>query len=296
MHTVQEAAAAALVAEQQECYYLQLTNLVDQKIKLETIGQDGELEEQRPKKTHPLLQIKLKYETWMREIPVIGFNSGKYDINMVKPYLIKALITTDPIEFVVKKSNAFVCLKTKRLKFLDIRNYLAAGFSYATYLKAYKCSAIKGYFPYEWMDDLEKLKLPNLPAHQAFYSSLKNCNITDEEYAYCQQVWKEENMSTFKDYLVWYNNRDVAPFMDALQKQFNFYVQLGLDMFKDGLSVPGLTLKYLFMTCEDTIFTLFDHCNKNLHDLVRENMVGGPSIIFHRYHEVGITKIQECTY
>ena len=77
------------------------------------------------------------------------FQSAKYDINITKTHLVKALRSIDPIEFVVKKSNAFMCLQTERLKFLDIHNYLAPGFDYATYLKAYQCMAMKGYFPYE---------------------------------------------------------------------------------------------------------------------------------------------------
>ena len=55
-------------------------------------------------------------------------------------------------------------------------------------------------------------------------------------------------MTTMKEYLTWYNNRDVVPFLEALAKQVSFYSQLRVDMFKDGISVPGLTLKYLFKT------------------------------------------------
>ena len=291
MHSIQ-ARASSLVAEQHGQYYNELLQLIDQKEKLEPKSERDE-NDHREEKSHPLYKTKLKYDTWMKEIPVIGFNSGKYDINLIKPYLVQVLQISDPIQFVVKKSNAFLCLKTERLKFLDILNYLAPGFDYATYLKAYKSSVIKGYFPYEWMDNLTKLNQTYLPTHQQFYSSLKNSNISEDQYAYCQRIWQEERMKTFKDYLVWYNNRDVVPFMEALAKQFNFYVNLGLDMFKDGLSVPGLTLKYLFLTCSSTMFTLFNHQNQDLHHMVRQNMVGGPSIIFHRYHEAWRTKIRE---
>ena len=296
--------AAALVHEDHSKYYQELLRLLDQKLKLEgneeedseEITAKEEYAKPRPKKTHPLMHLKMKYDTWMREMPVIGFNSEKYDINLIKPYFIKVLLTADPIQFIVKKNNAFICLKTERLKFLDICNYLAPGFDYATYLKAYKCKVTKGFFPYEWMDNLDKLQHIELPSHQQFFSNLKNSNITEEEYAYCQNVWIEENMETFEDYLMWYNSRDVAPFMEALQKQFEFYAHLGLDMFKDGMSVPGLTLKYLFKTSKSASFTLFDRHNSDLHDLICQNMVGGPSIIFHRYHEAGITKLRENIY
>ena len=118
-------------------------------------------------------------------------------------------------------------------------------------------------FPYEWMDDLEKLNSTSLPTHQQFYSSLKNNNISEEDYAYCQQVLTEEQMITMRDYLVWYNNHNVVSFLEALQKKFEFYISKGLDTFKDGLSVPGLILKHLFST-PDVNFTLFNQHHAKL--------------------------------
>ena len=80
----------------------------------------------------------------------------------------------------------------------------------------------------------------------------------------------------------------MVPFLEALEKQFKFYCQLGVDMFKEALSVPGLTMKYLFKTTDAT-FSLFNEENSDLHTLIRENLVGGLSIIFHHYHEAGKT-------
>ena len=48
------------------------------------------------------------------------------------------------------------------------------------------------------------------------------------------------DITTAKDYLVWYNNHEMVLFLEALEKQFSFYCQLGVDKFKDGLSVPEL--------------------------------------------------------
>ena len=273
LHNIQTTAQAC-VQEAHQTYYNDLVELLQQKQQLEENKGDTDDDdvimdeiEDKEKKSHPLYTVKFKYEQWMMQIPVIGFNSGKYDINMVKPHLVKVLMKMDAIKFVVKKSNSFMCLQTEQLNFVDIRNYLAPGFDYATYLKAYKCSVMKGFFPYEWMNNLDKLNAETLPRHADFFSTLKNKNITAEDYAYCQKIWKEEHMTTMKDYLIWYNNRDVVPFLEALEKQFNFYKQLGVDMFKDGISVPGLTLKYLFKTSSST-FCLYDKKNSDLHDLV----------------------------
>ena len=57
-----------------------------------------------------------------------------------------------------------------------------------------------------------------LSPHAAFYSSLKNASITKDEYQYFQQVWEDKEMSTFKDVLVWNNNLDVVPFIEAVEK------------------------------------------------------------------------------
>ena len=47
--------------------------------------------------------------------------------------------------------------------------------------------------------------------------------------------------------------------------------------------------KLAFKTLEcDEVFYLFNKRNKDLVDLFRNNNVGGPSIIFDRYQEVGM--------
>jgi hypothetical protein len=72
--------------------------------------------------------------------------------------------------------------------------------------------------------------------------------------------------------------------LEAIDKMFQFNQNRHIDMFKDGISVPGLTLKYMFQDLPD-YFTLPDEKNKDLYDLCKNNIVGGPSIVFHRYHE-----------
>ncbi len=96
---------------------------------------------------------------------MVGFNSQRYDLNCIKPYLIKCLKARGDVQFVVKRSNA--------LMFLNISNYLAPGYQYSKYVKAYDCTEEKGDFPYEWMDDLSKLDDSKLPDHKDLYSSHK---------------------------------------------------------------------------------------------------------------------------
>ena len=242
-----------------------------------------------------LTKLAEKLNAYLQELPVLGFNSGKYDLNAVKEFVFPYLIESQPIKFTVKRNSNHMCLKTNSLKFLDISNYVAPGFSYDQFLRAYECEQTKGFFPYEWIDSLDRLEETSLPSHEAFYSSLKNQNITEEEYEYCQQVWEENEMSTFQEFLIWYNNLDVVPFLEAVEKMSQFWQERKIDMFKDGISVPGLTLKYLFSYLSpQTYFSLFDQANSDLYHLIKDNNTGGPSIIFHRYHEAGKTKIREA--
>ena len=128
-----------------------------------------------------------------------------------------------------------MCLSTDQLKFLDMINYIAPGISYDKYLKAYGCEVTKGHFPCEYMDRLERLDDTVLPPKEAFFSRLKNEGISDEDYASCQEAWCYNGMTTLRDFLVWYNNRDVVPFLQAIDRQFAFYQQRGIDMFKQGI-------------------------------------------------------------
>ena len=107
-------------------------------------------------------------------------------------------------------------------------------------------------------------------------------------------------MKTFKDFLEWYNNLDVLPFVEAIEKMKEFYKLKRLDVFKDGVSLPGLVLKYLIKST-DSEFYLFDEEDKitkedrkrnNLFYLLKDSIVGGPSIIFNRYHEANKTYIR----
>ena len=101
-------------------------------------------------------------------------------------------------------------------------------------------------------------------------------------------------MQTMRDFLVWYNNRDVEPFCEALQKMNDFWRDKNIDMLKQGISIPGVTLLYLFSTLSHgTFFPLFSEKDQDLYYLFKEDMVGGPSIIFCRYHEKGKTYIRE---
>jgi hypothetical protein len=50
--------------------------------------------------------------------------------------------------------------------------------------------------------------------------TLKNENISAEDYQLCQGVWEDNDMKTMKEFLTWYNNKDVEPMLEAIDKMF----------------------------------------------------------------------------
>ena len=47
----------------------------------------------------------------------------------------------------------------------------------------------KGVYPYEYMDDWEKLEVTSLPPKDVFYSRLSIKCFSDQDYEHAQQVW-----------------------------------------------------------------------------------------------------------
>ena len=47
-------------------------------------------------------EVKEQWRQWVNQVPVIGFNSGKYDLNMVKEYFVKNISRNKKDEDVVK--------------------------------------------------------------------------------------------------------------------------------------------------------------------------------------------------
>jgi len=231
-------------------------------------------------------------EKWCNQVPVVGFNSGKYDLNLIRKYFAEILAETDEKINVVKNGTRIMFIETKELKFLDISNYLAPGTSYEKWVKAYGCEQKKSWFPYEWFDSPEKLEEKSLPDYEYWYSELKGRYLlTRKEWEYCKKLYEEKGMKTFKDWLEYYNNIDVIPGIEAMEKMLSFYREKGLDMLKDAVSIPGLSMKYLLNGSIKNGAILSSPCEES-YEMLKNSLVGGPSIIFRRKHFSGETRIR----
>ena len=184
---------------------------------------------------------RLKIEEWCNQVPVLGFNSGRYDLNLIREHFVGRLSDTTGKVRVAKNGNKIMFILSKNFRFLDIINYLGPGTSYEKWVKAYECETVKLWFPYEWFDTPEKLDFCGLPKYEDWYSKLKGGYVlTRDEWEGCQRLFKEKGMCTFADWLRYYNNLDVAPGLEALEKMRAFYSDKGIDILKDAVSIPGV--------------------------------------------------------
>ena len=237
---------------------------------------------------------------WINQVPVVGFNSGHYDLKLIRKYFVPVM-TQDRGIFAAEKNGRIMFINTPKFKFLDVMNYLAPGITYDKWVKTYGATLSKSWLPYEWFDSPDKLDYPRLPPYFAWYSQLKGAYVlSPKEYDGCKRIFQERGMKTFSDWLEYYNNLDVAPFLEALQKMKEFYTTLGVDIFKDAVSLSGVSKQYILRKtlkgCKGYKPPELYAPNKEAYDMLKAAVVGGPSLVFTRKHVAGETKVRSHQY
>ena len=238
-----------------------------------------------------LIELQGHLGRYCNVLPEFGFNSAKYDINLIKSYWLPVLINETNMEpIVIKKANQFVSFKFGDVQLLDIMNLLGGATSPNSFLKAYKTAETKGFFPYEWFDCPQKMNNSELPPYDAFFSKPRNVNPIEKDYSdyqsllssglkteeaptemkvskpppsaeenfqYLLDIWNRENMCTFKDFLRWYNNKDVVPTLEAMQNMLVFYHKKGIDILKLGCTLPILANICLHRSTSTKFFSIY---------------------------------------
>ena len=96
---------------------------------------------------------------WFHQVPVLGFNSGHYDLKLIRQHFIP-LLAKDPGTFAAEKNGRIMFINTPKFKFLDVLNYLGPGITYEKWVKTYGATLAKSWLPYEWFDSPDKLDFP----------------------------------------------------------------------------------------------------------------------------------------
>ena len=267
-----------------------------------------------------LQNLESDLKKYMEQVAVLGYNSAKYDINLLKEYLIVQFLSDyaqqddkEPIK-VIKQQASYSALELGHyLKFLDVYKYQSPSCTLDSFMKAEGVvdtnnsdKSVKSYFPYEWFDSYDKLDYPGLPPPGCWFSTLKGYNVLgksdaeiNKNYEICQKKLMEISPRNpkFQHFLVFYNSMDVGPMLVATQRWLAYYIEENqIDVLKDTMSLPGIARLRMYRAASRYPhfmgFSLTDPKHPNLEKLIVDNLCGGPSQIFTRHHEAGKTLIR----
>jgi hypothetical protein len=114
----------------------------------------------------------------------------------------------------------------------------------------------KGVFPYSYLDSVEKLDAPELPAKAAFFDTLTNSlGITDADYDRAQRAWTGFRCRTFRDYMLHYLELNVLLLADVFENfRSKIYSLYQLDA-ANFITLPQLTFAAAFGLCEVYLLT-----------------------------------------
>lgn len=172
-------------------------------------------------------------------IPIFFHNLSGYDCHL---FIKKLGEAPGPMRVIAKNKENYIsftkfinCSNKKhvQLRFVDSFKFLSSSLDKLartlkpeefTHLRNYfsnenhcKLLSRKGVYPYDYMTDLKRYDETQLPSKKCFYNSLTNQNITDEDYAYANLVWRELNIHNLGEYTDLYLKTDVLLLSDIFE-------------------------------------------------------------------------------
>ena len=138
----------------------------------------------------------------------------------------------------------------------------------------------KGFFPYEYLGSIEKLKDTTPPPQEAFYSKLTGKGINNYNYKHVLNVWKTFKMKTFKNFLDLYNTSDVLLLADVFEKFRDVCLKnYGLDP-AHYYTAPGLAWDAMLKMTKINLELL---SNIDMLLMIEKGIRGGVSMVSNRY-------------
>ena len=138
----------------------------------------------------------------------------------------------------------------------------------------------KGFYPYEYMDSIEKFNDTEPPPRRAFFSKLTGRGISKKNYKHVLKVWHTFKMKTFKDYHELYNIIDVLLLADVFENFRYLCLKIyGLDPVY-YFTAPGLAWDACLKTTDINLELLND---PDMLLMFEKGIRGGISMISNRY-------------
>jgi hypothetical protein len=172
-----------------------------------------------------------------RYLPVFFHNLKGYDSHHILRQAVD-IVEQHKIHIIPQSTEKYMTFSIGDLKFLDTAQFMASGLD--TLVKSLKTKNLdkfekfnslkqhlneeelelicqKGFYPYEYIDDPEKLKETGLPPRKAFYSKLRLSGISKKEYKHAQNIYNKFKCYTFQDYHNLYLTSDVLLLSDVFE-------------------------------------------------------------------------------
>ena len=171
-----------------------------------------------------------------QDIPVIFHNLRGYDGHFIIQEASK--FTKQPISVISQSFEKYMSISFEGLKFIDSMLFMNSSletlatnlidetnedkFINFKHMKEHfkentELLCKKGTYPYEWVDNIIRFNEKELPKQECFYSKLSDKNLSIEEYAHAQNVYKTMKCKDFGDYHDIYLKTDVLLLTDIIE-------------------------------------------------------------------------------
>jgi uncharacterized C2H2 Zn-finger protein len=235
-----------------------------------------------------------------RKVTVVMHNFKNYDVHHVVREGLQAVkhwsVSIIPLtfekyltlqaRFPMKSNPSQLCL----LSFIDSYQFLNSSLAHLIDMCPTKTNTNKvvpphmedgkGVFPYSYLTSASVLLENQLPPKDAFFDTLSQSHISDDDYSRAQEAWRVFGCRTLEDYMLAYLKMDVHQLADV----FENFRKLSLE--EDGLdpihyfSTPGLSWDAAFKHCNTTIDLLLEEEQYNFFERGRR---GGISFVNKHY-------------
>ncbi|CAM9729723.1 unnamed protein product, partial [Heterosigma akashiwo] len=211
---------------------------------------------------------------------------GGHDIDLIPQNTEKYLTFSVDKKYCFKDSMSFLQGSIEKIAFsLKDDDYVVTNELFgknSNYMKQ------KGLYPYEWVNDTEKLNETMLPNIQAFLSKLnpittdKEFNDLEKNYIYARKIWNVFKCKTFRDYHKLYLKSDVSLLADIFETFRDMSIEnYGLDPVH-YVSSPSLSWDSMLKSTRVTL-ELFTEDQTDMYLMVEKGIRGGISQISTRH-------------
>ena len=244
-----------------------------------------------------IFELKYKLESY-KDLCIFGFNSSKYDNNILMEYIVKVLDDSEKEIFearsmkILKKCNKYFSVKFKRLHFKDLLNFTCP-MNLDKYLKTWTSGFEKLVYPYEHFSSIEEIRnCTQFPDKRAFHTLLKG-DVDVLVYEKCKTEFDRrialpishlEKWYSFEDYLRYYNLSDVYPASCALIKHFEtFETNFGISPMQ-FLGLPSYAKEAMFKFYDEDCPSIFSFPkDSSATQYFRQNIIGGLCNVYKRH-------------